>query len=186
MTSADHDKAYKVMNEDKTGQTVISRLTEDGSAWVLKSSSTRSNEGVHSRFGKTTITGAELIQRFETKEDAEKWAFENGYKVAGKETPKHLKDIVFSWDGNAEQQKLKSILANNPNLIQAYNQYFKENLQGKSVMTSIGKVWITGETRTEMRNRLTKFKAMIIPYVPEILIHGKIGTEKANEVGLTH
>jgi len=83
---------------DKTGKTVYAQFFEDDEkVWILKSHRYFSpGSGVFNPFGVTTITGAERIKRFKTKEEAEKWAVENGYKVAGKEIPAHPKDVVQS------------------------------------------------------------------------------------------
>ncbi len=70
---------------DLTGQTVYAELLKnwEGSVWLLKSSCYNSpSVGIFKPFGKDT-NGSETIKRFNTKQDAEKWAIENGYKVAG-------------------------------------------------------------------------------------------------------
>ncbi len=69
---------------DLTGQTVYAELFKDweGSVWLLKSSCYNSpSVGIFKPFGKDT-NGSETIKRFNTKQDAENWAYENGYKVA--------------------------------------------------------------------------------------------------------
>lgn len=73
-----------IVRADITGQTAVARLAEDGEAWVLETSQTRYRFGVLVPFKDVNknITGAEVVQRFSSKEDAEKWAVDNGYKLA--------------------------------------------------------------------------------------------------------
>ena len=75
-------KCERISWADRTGQTVYAEWYEN-SVWLLKSSCYASPDvGIFKPFGKDT-NGSETIKRFNTKQDEEKWAIENGYKVAG-------------------------------------------------------------------------------------------------------
>lgn len=91
--------------------------------------------------------------------------------------------IIEEWDSTTHSEILSNLLvglANNKDLAVIYNQYFTDHLQGKSVMTQIGKVWINGETKKEVRKNLDELKILTVPYIPEILIKGEIGTPEPN------
>lgn len=83
---------------------------------------------------------------------------------------------IVEWDSQqADQDFLKILEANQADFIKSAKVYFSEKLQSKQVKTHIGLVTINSKSKGKMLHRMRLNTAVIIPRIPEILMHGKIG-----------
>ena len=83
---------------------------------------------------------------------------------------------IVEWDSEqADQDFLKILEANQGDFIKSAKSYFSEKLQSKQVRTQIGLVAINSKSKGKMLHRIRLNTALIIPHIPEILMHGKIG-----------
>ena len=79
-----------------------------------------------------------------------------------------------------DSQKATSIFAkylkeNSDDYLKAAKEYFVKELQGKKIKTRIGLVSVNSKSKGKMLHRLRHSSAMIIPYIPEILLLGNVG-----------
>ena len=109
----------------------------------------------------------------EVKQNADDW--ENRKPLTQENS-----QIITSWDSTKANALLTQISKEKNNLLAIYENYFNQHLKGKSVITKIGKVWINGETRKEIRKKMDQVKLLAVPYIPEILLAGAIGQEEVN------
>lgn len=83
---------------------------------------------------------------------------------------------IVEWDSQqADQDFIKILEANQGDFIKSAKVYFSEKLQSKQVRTQIGLVAINSKSKGKMLHRMRLNTALIIPHIPEILMHGKIG-----------
>ena len=107
-----NEEVVKMVLADETGQTVYATLTKDDpKVWILKSFNYFApGSGIFKSFGAETH-GDELIQRFETKDSAEKWAIENGYKLASENNDGASVNPISSEDAARLAADLKKLNA---------------------------------------------------------------------------
>ncbi|PTQ86804.1 LPD1 domain-containing protein, partial [Agitococcus lubricus] len=83
---------------------------------------------------------------------------------------------IQSWDAVAADQHMKDLIAKqNGDFIAASREYFSVYLQGQSVKTQIGLVYINSRSKNKMLHRIRQTTAQVIPRIPEILTLGNIG-----------
>lgn len=83
---------------------------------------------------------------------------------------------IAEWDSQQADQDFLNILeANQGDFIKSAKSYFSEKLQSKQIRTQIGLVAINSKSKGKMLHRMRPNSALIIPRIPEILMHGKIG-----------
>ena len=82
---------------------------------------------------------------------------------------------ITQWDSQQADAKLEALFATHGDDFKtASREYFSANLQGMSVLTSIGPVRMSAKSKGKVHDRMRKTKALAVPRIPEILMHGEV------------
>jgi len=140
----------------------------------------------HDRFMKANNDKAELNQKEQdlTAQVAEKQSILKGLqdeidalqmrKIEQSKRPPVI--AIESWDSLMADQNMKSLIAKNEgDFVAASREYFSAYLQGQSVKTQIGLVYINSRSKNKILHRIRQTTAQVVPRIPEILSLGNVG-----------